>query len=178
MRSRSTPNAQPPIPKGILAGACALGVGSWKLGVCLAAVAGLAIAASLEAQQRRVQSAQEILEQLERDWVDAMQTNNVAFVDSVLAPEYIATHDDGTRSDKARELQSVERFNAQVDEWIVEDFTIKVYGQTAVVWFTHRMTGPVQGKPTQIVVRYMDVFVMRDGRWLCVGSQSTKVSPR
>jgi hypothetical protein len=40
------------------------------------------------------------------------------------------------------------------------------------------MTGPVQGKPTQIVVRYMDVFVMRDGKWLCVGSQSTKVTQR
>ena len=37
---------------------------------------------------------------------------------------------------------------------------------------------PIQGKPTQIVVRYMDVFVMRDGKWLCVGSQSTKVAPR
>ena len=36
------------------------------------------------------------------------------------------------------------------------------------------MTGPVQGKPVEIVTRYMDVFVMRDGRWLCVGSQSTK----
>ena len=147
-------------------------------GICVALVSVLALAASLEAQQRRVQSAQQILEQLERDWVDAMQMNDVAFVDSVLAPEYIATHDDGTRSDKTRELQMVERFNAQVDEWIVEDFTIKVYGETAVVWFTHRMTGPVQGKPTQIVVRYMDVFVMRDGKWLCVGSQSTKVAPR
>ena len=142
-------------------------------------VAGvLALVAGAGAQQRRVQSAQQILEQIERDWVDAMQMNDVAFVNNILAPEYIATHDDGTRVDKTRELQLVERFNAQVDEWIVEDFTIKVYGETAVVWFTHRMTGPVQGKPTQIVVRYMDVFVMRDGKWLCVGSQSTKVSPK
>ena len=144
----------------------------------LVVISVLVLTATVGAQQRRVQSAQQILEQIERDWVEAMQTNNVAFVNNVLAPEYIATHDDGTRSDKTRELQAVERFNAQVDEWIVEDFTIKVYGETAVVWFTHRMTGPVQEKPTQIVVRYMDVFVMRDGKWLCVGSQSTKVSPR
>jgi ketosteroid isomerase-like protein len=175
MRSTSTPNVQLPIPKEIPRARSALGVGRWRLGVCALLV--VCAVASLTAQ-RRVQSAQQILEQLERDWVDAMQANDVAFVNSVLAPEYIATHDDGTRSDKTRELQMVERFNAQVDEWIVEDFTIKVYGETAVVWFTHRMTGPVQGKPTQIVVRYMDVFVMRDGKWLCVGSQSTKVAPR
>ena len=49
------------------------------------------------------------------------------------------------------------------------------FGDTAVVWFTQRMTGPVQGKPTQIVSRYTDVFVNRDGKWLCVSSQSTRV---
>jgi hypothetical protein len=127
------------------------------------------------AQQRPVQSTQQILEQLERDWINALQTNNVAFIDSVLAPEFIATYGDGSRADKTRELQMVERFNQQVDEWIVDEFTIKVFGETAVVWFTNRMTGPVQGKPTQIVSRYMDVFVNRDGKWLCVASQSTRV---
>ena len=125
--------------------------------------------------QRRVQSAQQILEQLERDWINALQTNNVAFVDSVLAPEFIATYDDGTRVDKTRELQIVKEFNQQVDEWTADEFIIKVFGDTAVVWFTQRMTGPVQGKPTQFVSRYMDVFVNRDGKWLCVASQSTRV---
>ena len=38
------------------------------------------------------------------------------------------------------------------------------------------MVGPVQGKPTEITTRYMDVFVNRDGKWLCVASQSTKVT--
>jgi hypothetical protein len=45
-----------------------------------------------------------------------------------------------------------------------------------VVWFTQRMVGPIQGKPTEITARYMDVFVMRDGRWQCVASQSTRVT--
>ena len=135
----------------------------------------LACAAVELPAQRPVQSAQQVLEQLERDWIEALQTNNVAFIDSVLAPEFIATYCDGTRADKKRELQMVKEFNQQVDEWIVDEFTIKVFGDTAVVWFTNRMTGPVQGKPTQIVSRYMDVFVNRDGKWLCVASQSTRV---
>ena len=138
------------------------------------AVLVVSVAATLSAQ-RPVRSAQQILEQLERDWIGALQSNNVAFIDSVLAPEFIATYGDGTRADKKRELQMVQEFNQQVDEWIVDEFTIKVFGDTAVVWFTNRMTGPVQGKPTQIVSRYMDVFVNRDGKWLCVGSQSTRV---
>ena len=175
MSSRSTPNSQLPIPNGTLRALAVLGVGRWRWGVCALLVVCAFV--SLPAQGR-VQSAQQILEQIERDWVEAVQTNNVAFVDSVLAPEFLATSGDGTRVDRTRELQMVERFNSQVDEWIVEDFTIKVYGETAVVWFTHRMTGPMQGKPTQMVIRLMDVFVMRDGKWLCVGSQSTRVTPK
>ena len=146
-----------------------------RLRSALCAVLVVACAVVELPAQRPVRSAQQILEQLERDWVAALQTNNVAFVDSVLAPEFISTDWDGVRGDRQRELQLVKDFNLQVDEWIVDEFTIKVFGDTAVVWFTQRLTGPVQGKPTQIVSRYMDVFVNRDGKWLCVGSQSTRI---
>ena len=146
-----------------------------RLRSALCAVVVVACAVVELPAQRPVRSAQQILEQLERDWVEALQTNNVAFVDSVLAPEFISTDWDGVRGDRQRELQLVKDFNLQVDEWVVDEFTIKVFGETAVVWFTQRLTGPVQGKPTQIVSRYMDVFVNRDGKWLCVGSQSTRI---
>ena len=149
-----------------------LGVGSWMLGVCVL----VACAVTVVSAQRGVQSVQQTLEKLERDWVEAMQRNDVAFVSSVLAPEFIATYGDGERGNRTRELQLVKEFNSQIDEWTVDEFTVKVYGDTAVVWFTQRMTGPVQGQPRQIVTRYMDVFVNRDGKWLCVGSQSTRVT--
>ena len=148
-----------------------------KKTICgLLVVGALACLATIEAAQRPVLSTQQILEQLERNWVEALQRNDVAFVDRVLAPEFVATYGDGTRGDRQRELQLVKEFNSQVDSWTVGEFTVKVFGNTAVVWFTQRMTGPVQGKPTEIVTRYMDVFVNRDGTWLCVGSQSTKVT--
>ena len=148
------------------------------MGVCgLAIVAVLTVVSFGEAAaQRPVLSTQQILEQLERDWVAAMQRNDVAFVDSVLAPEFVATYGDGSRGDRVKELQLVKDFDRQVDKWTVDEFTVKVFRDTAVVWFTQRMVGPVQGKPTEIVTRYMDVFVNRDGKWLCVGSQSTKVT--
>lgn len=128
------------------------------------------------AAQMSVKSDQETLIQLERDWVAALQRNDAAFVDRILAEEFVATYGDGTRGDRKRELQLVAEFNQQVDKWTVDEFMVKVYRDTAVVWFTQRLVGPIQGKPTEIVTRYMDVFVMRDGRWLCVGSQSTRVT--
>jgi ketosteroid isomerase-like protein len=126
--------------------------------------------------QTPVRSTQEILIQLERDWVAALQRNDVQFVDSVLADDFIATYGDGSRGDRKRELQLVAEFNQQVDEWDVDEFIVKVFRDTAIVWFTQRLVGPVQGKPTEIVTRYTDVFVMRDGRWQCVSSQSTRVA--
>ena len=142
---------------------------------CVVAVLGAPVAADA---QMSVKSDQEVLIQLERDWVAALQRNDVAFVDRVLAEEFVATYGDGNRGDRKRELQLVAEFNQQVDKWTVDEFLVKVYRDTAVVWFTQRLVGPIQGKPTEIVTRYMDVFVMRDGRWQCVGSQSTRVTAK
>ena len=139
------------------------------------ALAVLVPALSASAQSA-VKSDQEVLIQLERDWVAALQRNDVKFVDGVLAEEFVATYGDGARGDRARELQLVAEFNQQVDKWTVDEFVVKVFRDTAVVWFTQRLVGPVQGKPTEVVTRYMDVFVNRDGKWLCVGSQSTRVT--
>lgn len=130
------------------------------------------------AGQLAVTSDQETLIQLERDWVAALQRNDVKFIESILAEEFVATYGDGARGDKKRELQLVADFNQQVDKWTVDEFSVKVFRDTAVVWFTQRLVGPVQGKPTEIVSRYMDVFVMRDGKWLCVASQSTRVTQK
>ena len=138
----------------------------------------MAYSPSAAAAQMSVKSAQEILIQLERDWVAALQRNDVKFVDSVLAEEFVATYGDGSRGDRKRELQLVAEFNSQVDKWTVDEFIVKVFRDTAVVWFTQRMVGPVQGKPTEIVTRYMDVFVLRNGKWLCVASQSTRVTAK
>jgi hypothetical protein len=146
-------------------------------GLLAGVLMALATTAPLQAGQA-VKSAQEILVQLERDWVAALMRNDVKFVDSVLAEEFIATYGDGSRGDRAHELQLVADFDQQVDKWTVDEFIVKVFRDTAVVWFTQRMVGPVQGKPTEITARYMDVFVMRDGRWQCVASQSTRVTAK
>ena len=52
---------------------------------------------------------------------------------------------------------------------------MKEFGNTAVVWFTLHLVGPVKGQRVQNDYRFTDVFVLRDGRWQCVSSQSTKI---
>lgn len=128
------------------------------------------------AQSKPVLSDQQILIKLERDWDAAFHRKDVAFIDSVLAEEFVSTYGDGSRGDRARELKMATEFNQQVDSSTLDEFVIKVYGDTAVVWFTQRMVGPSKGQRLELTYRYIDVFVMRDGRWQCVASQSTKVT--
>ena len=127
------------------------------------------------AQNRPVRSDQQILVQLERDWDAAFQRKDARFIESVLADEFVATYGDGSRGDKAKELMLAAEFNKQIDSSTQDEFSVKVYGDTAVVWFTQRLVGPSKGRQLEVTFRYVDVFVWRTGRWQCVSSQSTRV---
>jgi ketosteroid isomerase-like protein len=137
----------------------------------------LAAAAPATAQsERRALSDQDVLMRLERDWDAAFHRRDAAFIDTVLAPEFVATYAEGQRADRDIEIRNAREFNQQIDSSVLDEFNIKIYGDTAVVLFTQTMTGPSKGKPLTLRFRYMDVFVLRDGRWQCVRSQSTRVT--
>lgn len=121
-------------------------------------------------------SDQQILIQIERDWDAAFLRNDAAAIEKFLADEFLATYPNGSRGDKAKELSLATEFNQQIDSSRLDEFTIKIYRDTAVVWFSRHLTGPSQGRPLELTYRYVDVFVFRDGRWQCVASQSTKVT--
>ena len=61
------------------------------MGFAVASAAAAAVPGQAEAQGRRVRSDQEILEQLERDWDDAFRRKDIAFIDSILADDFVAT---------------------------------------------------------------------------------------
>jgi hypothetical protein len=143
--------------------------------MCLV-VGSVFTAAPVRAQD--VKSDQDVLIELERKWDAAFHSQDAAFIESILADEFIATYGDGSRGDKAKELALAREFDQQVDSSRLDDFIVKVYRDTAVVWFTQQLVGPVKGVRTEVQYQYMDVWVIRDGRWKAVASQSTRVGSR
>jgi len=137
----------------------------------------IALTASVLAQTPAVESDQEVLIKLEGRWNAAFYRKDVAFIRRLLADEFVATYDDGSQGDKAKELALAAEFNQAVESAVQEDFTVKVYRDTAVVHFTLRVVGLRQGERAEVRLRYTDVWIMRDGRWQCVSSQSTRVGP-
>lgn len=127
------------------------------------------------AQARPGDSDQAILTRLEREWDQALRRKDVAFIETLLADEFVVTYAEGKRANKADELQMAAEFNQQIDSSTLDEFTVKIYGDTAVVWFTQHLVGPSQGRPLALTFRYLDVWVLRAGRWQCVASQTTKV---
>jgi len=139
-------------------------------------VAYASIASLFVVHAQSVRSDQQVLIELEQRWNDAFYRKDVAFIQSILADEFIATYDDGSRGDKAKELALAAGFNQQVESAVPDEFTIKIYRDTAVVWFTLHVVGIRQGQRAELTLRYTDVWVIRDGRWQCVSTQSTKVA--
>ena len=147
---------------------------TWRLFLfCGLVVASFATTGT--AQNRPAQSDQEILIQLEKDWDAAFLRRDAAFVEKILADEFMATYSDGTTGDKAKELMLTAEFNQKIDSSRLDDFTVRIYGDTAVVWFSRHLEGPSQGRRLEVNYRFIDVFVLRENRWQCVASQSAKV---
>ena len=147
----------------------------YPLYVVLAVVWAISASAS---QRPPVESDQQLLVKLEQSWNEAFYRKDIAFIENILANEFIATYDDGSRGDKAKELALAAEFNQAVASAIQDEFSVKVYGETAVVWFTLHVVGTKHGQRSELTLRYTDVWVMRDGRWLCVSTQSTRVNPK
>ena len=141
--------------------------------LCVVAVGCLPPAA--RAASQGVRSEQDTLIQLEQDWDEAFHRHDLRFITPILADEFLVTYGDGSRGDKAKELELATAFDPQIESSTLDEFTVKVYRDTAVVWFTQHLVGASQGEKLTLTFRYLDVFVFRDGRWQCVASQSTRV---
>ena len=143
--------------------------------LCCVLAAAWTVAGSAS-QRTPAESDQQVLIGLERGWNEAFYRKDVAFIRNILADEFLATYEDGNRGDKARELSLATEFNQQVESAIQDEFMVRVYRDTAIVWFTLRVVGIKQGRRSELTLRYTDVWVIREGRWQCVSTQSTKVT--
>jgi len=144
---------------------------------CAAILAAMLVLSGVAVAQQPtpVRSDQDILIQLEHDWDAAFHRHDAPFIDHILADEFIVTYDNGVRADRKIELQLATSLDENIESSTMDEFIVKEFANTAVVWFTLHLVGPVKGERVQNDYRFTDVFVFRDGRWQCVSSQSTKM---
>ena len=64
-----------------------------------------------------------------------------------------------------------------IDPYTVEDFEVRLYGDTALLSGRTHMTGKYDGQAFESNYRYIDIYVRRNGAWKIVSVQITRIPP-
>lgn len=122
---------------------------------------------------------EQAIRQIENQWINANempQTGRQHFFEQVLAPDGIHILDSGKRYTH-REILDYYRSHPQPPSKpraTFKDLNIRIYGNIAIADGTTEISG---SKPAdQHEDCFTDVFEKRDGRWLAVNEQETRVT--
>jgi len=143
------------------------GLGLWML-----AGAAMALAQSPAAKGPSVSQA---LKQLEHDWIGAESTGDVDKLDQIVADDWVLVGYDGKRETKREMLSEVKSGKNKLESLEFGPMDIKVLGNVAVVQCSDTEKSSSDGKDTSGKWVWMDVFVRRDGKWVAVRSQYSRV---
>jgi uncharacterized protein (TIGR02246 family) len=147
--------------------------GRSTLRTCTVIVA-LAIAIPVHAQ-RVTSGIDKEIRALEDQWNDARAHADVAALDRLLADGWTVVHGDGTMNTKAEYLADLKSGARTFDGGVVvRDFTVRVYGDTAIAAGTSESKVTINGKPQGGSLRFTRIYVRRDGRWIMVATHATR----
>lgn len=110
-------------------------------------------------------------------WDKAIVAKDYAAIEANMAAEFRNIDGNGAVADKQAFVRDLMDKDLQIDPYTVEDFDVRLYGDTALLSGRTRMTGKYQGKAFTSHYRYIDTYVRRNGAWRVVSVQITKMAP-
>jgi ketosteroid isomerase-like protein len=116
----------------------------------------------------------ESLKQLERDWTDAETAGDSDKFGRIVADDWIGVDNDGRTLTKQQLIAHIKSGKGKTESVELGPMDVKLLGDVGVVQGSDTETGTTNGKHTSVRIVWMDVFVYRDGKWLCVRSQSAR----
>jgi len=117
------------------------------------------------------------LKAIEQQWLDAYMKSDPTVIKNLEAEDYTITEPDGAVSTKADDVKSVTEKKFVLKTATMSDFKCRMLGDNAaVVTATLKLNGTDEGQEFSGDFRAIDVFEKKDGKWLAVASQLTKVA--
>lgn len=135
------------------------------LALTAAAVAHAAPPAKLVAQLKTQADA----------WDQAIVRKDRAAIERNMADDFRQIDARGNVETKASFVDGLVSPDLVLDPYTVEDFEVRVYGDTALLSGRTRMTGKYQGQAFNSHYRYIDVYVKRRGAWKIVSVQISRI---
>jgi len=141
-----------------------------RLLVAAIALAGLSAASARAGDAEDVNAAEEAR-------YAVMIAQDRAALAAILADEFIYHQPSGRVQDKAGYIEQVTAGEVRIRKAERYDIKINVYGNTATATGSTKVDVELKGEPKQFDLRFLDVWVKRDGRWQIVARQSAYKTP-
>jgi len=115
---------------------------------------------------------------LENSWDQAEERGDIHALDLIFDDSMIYIDEDGSLLTKAQFLDRVTKEAGTDVQWLLApDMNVRLYGDTAVVVGRYSYRGIHQRKAHERSGRFVDTWVFKEGRWVCVVAQSTPILP-
>ncbi|HEV8370107.1 MAG TPA: nuclear transport factor 2 family protein [Pyrinomonadaceae bacterium] len=118
--------------------------------------------------------AQQLMD-LEQRLAKSILNSDFETYSAILAPEWTTIDLTGHILTKSQLLQEFAAKDRLIEEAKIDEMKVKDFGDVAVVTGHSTFKGKYKGQPVTVVLRFTDVFVKRDDRWLVVASQGKQV---
>ncbi|HZQ68025.1 MAG TPA: nuclear transport factor 2 family protein [Terriglobales bacterium] len=116
---------------------------------------------------------------LEGLWNQAYKAGDIKALDGILDDGIVLVNDDGSMQSKAEFLASVKSVSpqqAQQQQVAPESTAVHLFGpHTAVAVGVMRVKGVENGKPYVRRERFIDTWILKEGRWVCVATDATPI---
>jgi ketosteroid isomerase-like protein len=112
--------------------------------------------------------------QLERNWVAAIIAKDLTALEGILAEEFNGTSPTGATFPKSDAIDELKSGNYAVESMALDEISVNVYGDTAVVFTSQQEKSKYYGKDNSGHYHFTNVWVKRDGKWQVVASHGSR----
>ena len=115
-----------------------------------------------------------LLAELQQALAKARVSADRATIERIIAHDWRSTGPDGQVRDRAGVLADVfETGLHRIHRVEIDDVNVRLFGDAAVVTGRTHGVGEVEGSTYDVVIRFTDTFVRRQGRWQAVASHAS-----
>jgi len=127
------------------------------------------------AQENRDPAVASKIAALEKAWNQAYKMGDTHALDTILDDSIVLINDDGSVQSKREFLKSVTATNSQEQQVAPESMNVHVFGDTAIATGVFRAKGVEGGKSYVRRERFVDTWIRKGDKWVCVATDATPV---
>jgi ribonuclease HI/ketosteroid isomerase-like protein len=117
------------------------------------------------------------IEALLHRWAEAVEKREMAFLETLLAPEFTLTTGRAGAEVRTREQYlAITRDEYEVESWQIDDVVVQHYGRFAVARTRYTQTGRMGTETRDGTYLMTDAFVKQAGRWRAVALHITPLA--